>query len=173
MYKINWQQTGKESKQSVLTRRGKRGGGIIWCKQCSFLVNFRLKYKDMNKSNKRQTYTDYMGVLGEKCSPKWGNFTLKQGENLKKICVEFSFRNDFHSGWRNFQLREHLLLVDDAISRVPTLFCPRNSRSFQGVFKGFLNFFKVSLNIPNELRDSPNQSLNINWTGIAYYILST
>ena len=40
-----------------------------------------------------------MGVLGEKCSPKWANFTLKQGENLKKIClVEFSFRNDFHSG---------------------------------------------------------------------------
>ena len=57
--------------------------------------------------------------------------------------------------------------------RVPTLFCPRNSRSFQGVFKGFLHFFKVSLNIPNELRDSLNQSLNINWTGIAYYILST
>ena len=57
--------------------------------------------------------------------------------------------------------------------RVPTLFCPRNSRSFQGVFKGFLHFFKVSLNIPNELRDSQNQSLNINWTGIAYYILST
>jgi hypothetical protein len=57
--------------------------------------------------------------------------------------------------------------------RVPTLFCPRNSRSFQGVFKGFLHFFKVSLNIPNELRDSPNQSLNINWKGIAYYILST
>ena len=25
-----------------------------------------------------------MGVLGEKCSPKWANFTLKQGENLKK-----------------------------------------------------------------------------------------
>jgi hypothetical protein len=45
--------------------------------------------------------------------------------------------------------------------------------SFQGVFKGFLHFFKVSLNIPNELRDSLNQSLNINWTGIAYYILST
>jgi hypothetical protein len=67
-------------------------------------------------------------------------------------------------------LREHLLLVDDAISRVPTLFCPRNSRSFQGVFKGFLHFFKVSLNIPNELRDSPNQSLNVNWTEIAYYI---
>jgi hypothetical protein len=38
------------------------------------------------------------------------------------------------------------------------------------VFKGFLHFFKVSLNIPNELRDSPNQSFNINWTGIAYYI---
>jgi hypothetical protein len=30
-----------------------------------------LKYKDINKSNKRQTYTDYMGVLGEKYSPKW------------------------------------------------------------------------------------------------------
>jgi hypothetical protein len=41
----------------------------------------RLKYKDINKSNKRQTYTDCMGVLGEKCSPKWANFTLKQGEN--------------------------------------------------------------------------------------------
>ena len=51
------------------------------CKQCSFLVNFRLKYKDINKSNKKQTYTHYMGVLGEKCSPKWANFTLKQGEN--------------------------------------------------------------------------------------------
>ena len=25
-----------------------------------------------------------MGVLGEKCSPKWANFTLKQGVNLKK-----------------------------------------------------------------------------------------
>ena len=25
-----------------------------------------------------------MGVLGEKCSPKWANFTLKQGENKKK-----------------------------------------------------------------------------------------
>jgi hypothetical protein len=59
------------------------------------------------------------------------------------------------------------------VTRVPTLFCPRNSRSFQGVFKGFLHFFKVSLNIPNELRYSLNQSLNINWTGIAYYILST
>jgi hypothetical protein len=23
-----------------------------------------------------------MGVLGKKCSPKWANFTLKQGENL-------------------------------------------------------------------------------------------
>ena len=23
-----------------------------------------------------------MGVLGEKCSPKWANFTLKQGENF-------------------------------------------------------------------------------------------
>ena len=44
-------------------------------------VNFRLKYKDIDKSNKRQTYTHYMGVLGEKCSPKWSNFTLKQGEN--------------------------------------------------------------------------------------------
>jgi hypothetical protein len=42
-----------------------------------------------------------------------------------------------------------------------------------GVFKGFLHFFKVSLNIPSELRDSLNQSLNINLTGIAYYILST
>jgi hypothetical protein len=42
-----------------------------WCKQCSFLVNFRLKYKDINKSNKRQTYTHYMGVFGEKYSPKW------------------------------------------------------------------------------------------------------
>ena len=61
----------------------------------------------------------------------------------------------------------------NAKTRVPTLFCPRNSRSFEGVFKGFLHFFKVSLNIPNELRDSLNQSLNINWTGIAYYILST
>jgi hypothetical protein len=60
----------------------------------------------------------------------------------------------------------------NAKTRVPTLFCPRNSRSFEGVFKGFLHFFKVSLNIPNELRDSLNQSLNINWTGIAYYILS-
>ena len=40
-----------------------------------------------------------MGVLGEKCSPKWANFTLKQGKNLKKTClVEFSFGNDFHSG---------------------------------------------------------------------------
>jgi hypothetical protein len=58
-------------------------------------------------------------------------------------------------------------------NRVPTIFYPRNSRSFQGVFKGFLLFFKVSLNISNELRDSLNQSLNINWTGIAYYILST
>ena len=53
-----------------------------------------------------------------------------------------------------------------ALIRVPTLFCPRNSRSF-------FHFFKVSLNIPNELRDSLNHSLNINWTGIAYYILST
>ena len=25
-----------------------------------------------------------MGVLGEKCLPKWANFTLKQGENKKK-----------------------------------------------------------------------------------------
>jgi hypothetical protein len=32
MYKINWQKTGKESKQSVLTRRVKRWGGVlIWC----------------------------------------------------------------------------------------------------------------------------------------------
>ena len=54
------------------------------CKQCSFLVNFRLKYKDINKSNKRQTYTHSMGVLGEKCSPKWANFTLKQGKYFKK-----------------------------------------------------------------------------------------
>jgi hypothetical protein len=53
-----------------------------------------------------------------------------------------------------------------ALIRVPTLFCQRNSRSF-------FHFFKVSLNIPNELRDSLNHSLNINWTGIAYYILST
>ena len=47
--------------------------------------------------------------------------------------------------------------------RIPTLFCPRNSRYFQGVFKYFLHFFKVSLNIPNELRDSLNQSLNIKY----------
>jgi hypothetical protein len=46
-----------------------------------FDEDFRLKYKDINKSNKRQTYTHYMGVLGEKCSLKWANFTLKQGEN--------------------------------------------------------------------------------------------
>ena len=41
-----------------------------------------------------------MGVLGEKCSPKWANFTLKQGENKKKktCLVEFSFMNDFRSG---------------------------------------------------------------------------
>ena len=39
-----------------------------------------------------------MGVLGEKCSPEWANFTLKQGVNKKKTClVKFSFRNDFHS----------------------------------------------------------------------------
>ena len=25
-----------------------------------------------------------MGVLREECSPKWANFTLKQGENFKK-----------------------------------------------------------------------------------------
>ena len=25
-----------------------------------------------------------MGVLREKCSSKWANFTLKQGENFKK-----------------------------------------------------------------------------------------
>jgi hypothetical protein len=42
-------------------KKGEGGGGgggrdIICCKQCSFLVNFRLKYKDINKSNKRQTY---------------------------------------------------------------------------------------------------------------------
>jgi hypothetical protein len=68
--------------------------GIQWLNECdwkqksarsdvnnSFLVNFRLKYKDINKSNKRQTYTHYMGVLGEKCSPKWANFTLKQSVN--------------------------------------------------------------------------------------------
>ena len=65
MYKIKWEQTGKESKQSVLTRQGKeRGGVVIWCKQSIILVNFRLKYKDINKSNKRQTYTHPMGVLG-------------------------------------------------------------------------------------------------------------
>ena len=47
------------------------------------------------------------------------------------------------------------------------------SKKFQVFSRSFLNFFKVSLNIPNELRDSLNQSLNINWTEIAYYILST
>ena len=41
-------------------------------------------HRHFRHTNKRQTYTDYMGVLGEKCSPKWANFTLKQGENLKK-----------------------------------------------------------------------------------------
>ena len=45
--------------------------------KCSFRVNIWLKCKDINKSNKRQTYTHSMGVLGE----KWANFTLKQGEN--------------------------------------------------------------------------------------------
>ena len=56
-----------------------------------FLVNFRLKYKDINKSNKRQTYTHYMGVLGEKCSPEWANFTLKQGVNKKKKHASSNF----------------------------------------------------------------------------------
>ena len=61
MYKINWQQTSLN--EVLLTRWGK-GGVVIWGKQCSFLVNFRLKYKDINKSYKRQTYTHSMGVLG-------------------------------------------------------------------------------------------------------------
>jgi hypothetical protein len=30
-----------------------------------------------------------MGVLGEKYSPKWANFALKQGENLKKFYLIF------------------------------------------------------------------------------------
>ena len=49
-----------------------------------FSCKFRLEWKDINKSNKRQTYTYGIGVLRKKCSPKWANFTLKQGENFKK-----------------------------------------------------------------------------------------
>ena len=46
-----------------------------------------------------------------------GQFYTKTSRKFQKTClVEFSFRNDFRSGWRNFQLREHFLLVDDAIS---------------------------------------------------------
>jgi len=105
MYKT---ENGKESKQSVLMRRGERGV-VIWCKQCSFRVNFWLKCKDINKSNKRQTYTHSMGVLREKCSPKWANFTLKQGENMPRRIffqewfllgvTEFPIERTFSIGW--------------------------------------------------------------------------
>jgi hypothetical protein len=71
-------------------RREKRG--VIWCKQCSFLVNFRLKYKDINKSNKRQTYTYGIGVLRKKCSPKWTNFTLKPARCRFTSPAKFSNR---------------------------------------------------------------------------------
>ena len=48
---------------------------------------------------------------------KMGKFYTKTRRKFQKTClVEFSFRNDFRSGRRNFQLREHFLLVDDAIS---------------------------------------------------------
>ena len=69
-------QKQQRSLNKVYWRDGEKGV-VTWCKQCSFLVNFRLKYKDINKSCKRQTYTHSMGVLGE----KWANFTLKQDEN--------------------------------------------------------------------------------------------
>ena len=64
-------------------------------KQCSFLVNFRLKWKDINKSNKRQTYTYGIGVLRKKCSPKWANFTPKQGENSKNMPRRIFFQERF------------------------------------------------------------------------------
>ena len=94
---------GKESKQSVL-RWGKKGVLIYWCKQCSFLVNFRLKCKDINKSNKRQTYTYGIGVLRKKCSPKWANFTLKQGENCKKKTRRIIFQEWFLLGVTEFPI---------------------------------------------------------------------
>jgi hypothetical protein len=51
-------------------------------------------------------FTHSMSALREKCSPKWATFTLKTSRKFLKTClVEVSFRNDFRSGWRNFQLR--------------------------------------------------------------------
>jgi hypothetical protein len=52
--------------------------------QFSCKLSVTLEWKDINKSNERQTYTYGIGVLRKKCSPKWENFTLKQGENVKK-----------------------------------------------------------------------------------------
>ena len=77
-------QSGKGVLSKVYWDGDKRGVLINWCRQCSFLVNFQLEWKDINKSNKRQTYAYDLGVLRKKCSPKWENFTLKQGENFKK-----------------------------------------------------------------------------------------
>ena len=88
---------------------------FLWSVNFSHIF-FACKCKDINKSNKRQTYTYGIGVLRKKCSPTWANY-IKTMRKFQKTClVEFSFRNDFSSGWRNFQLREHFLLVDDAIS---------------------------------------------------------
>ena len=52
--------------------------------QFSCKLSVTLEWKDINKSNKRQTYTYGSGVLRKKCSTKWTNSTLKQGENFKK-----------------------------------------------------------------------------------------
>jgi hypothetical protein len=70
---------------------------------------------------------------------------------------------------KNVSIVFHLCTYVNLFTGFPLFFV----QEIPGLFKGFLHFFKVSLNIPNEVRDSQNQSLNINWTGIAYYILST
>jgi hypothetical protein len=143
IYILQWLAISDKRPRFILVKNVFR---IVHSRMCK---NTRFGLFTFFGSNKRQTYKDYMGVLGEKCSPKWANFTLKQGENprlvntlcldsfpvccqlilyisnvaiisktislsnifrnadlskLKIIClVEFSFRNDFHSGWRYFQ----------------------------------------------------------------------
>jgi hypothetical protein len=83
----------------VYWRDGEKGGGVvIWCKQCSFLVNFRLKYKDIYKSNKRQTYTHCMGVLGG----EMGKFYTKTRRKLKKNMP----RRIFFQVWFPFRVTE-------------------------------------------------------------------
>jgi hypothetical protein len=73
----DWKQ--KSASVCVINRKKKKLAKFVICNTVCNCI-----YDDINKSNKRQTYTHYMGVLGEKCSPKWANFTLKQGVNLKK-----------------------------------------------------------------------------------------